>query len=545
MSFQLSLTVVAASIAMTLSAVSFAAQPVDLQKQAFAQTKKTFGIQFPGMTLHSGQHNQLTFLKQHVGKNTLVHVRLQQTYNGFPVFGGYAIAHSKHSGMRLLNAPKKSVKMTGKIYKGIEADVGAQPRDFTKNKSLALQQFLSSYSSKKTSEAEVIPMIYIDDHQQAHWAYKVSVFVEHVDKIPSRPTAVLDAKNFKPFVEWDNVKTERMPAKATGFGGNKKVGKVQYNGFEFSQLDITRDAEQNRCYLENSDVRVVDMEHRYSSNGQPMEFYCVPVNEEGAEDNLFWTGYLGDGSDEINGAFSPTNDALYAGQVIKRMYQEWYGEEALTNSDGSPMQLVMRVHYGDGYENAYWDGKKMTFGDGESMMYPLVSLGVGGHEISHGFTEQHANLNYYGQSGGINEAFSDMAAMAAEVYSVGKASWQIGAEIMKEDSGYDALRYMDDPSKDGMSINSADDYYGGLDVHYSSGVYNHLFYLLANTEGWSTRKAFDVMVLANMAYWTPYTNFKDGGCGILNAAADLDYDMADVRSALTQVAIQHDDCVTE
>ena len=107
-----------------------------------------------------------------------------------------------------------------------------------------------------------------------------------------------------------------------------------------------------------------------------------------------------------------------------------------------------------GYENAFWDGKQMTFGDGDTMMYPLVSLGVGAHEISHGFTEQHSNLEYYGQSGGINEAFSDMAAQAAEYYSAKKNSWQIGPEIMKEDSGYEALRYMDKPSRDGSSIDS-------------------------------------------------------------------------------------------
>jgi pseudolysin len=206
------------------------------------------------------------------------------------------------------------------------------------------------------------------------------------------------------------------------------------------------------------------------------------------------------------------------------------------------MQLVMRVHYGDGYENAYWDGKQMTFGDGENMMYPLVSLGVGAHEISHGFTEQHSGLEYYGQSGGMNEAFSDMAAQAAEYYSAGKSSWQIGPEIMKEDSGYDALRYMDKPSRDGSSIDSADEYYGGLDVHYSSGVYNHLFYSLATQEGWNVRKAFDVMVKANMDYWTPYTDFEEGGCGVLSAAKDLDFSLDAVKTSLKAVNINYQSC---
>ena len=286
------------------------------------------------------------------------------------------------------------------------------------------------------------------------------------------------------------------------------------------------------------------MLHKYSSKNAAMKFSCA--KDIGDQSNAtFYTGYHEDGYDKDNGAASPTNDALYAGYVIKHMYHDWYGIEVLTKSDGSPMKLVMRVHYGDGYENAYWDGKQMTFGDGDTMMYPLVSLGVGGHEISHGFTEQHSGLEYFGQSGGLNESFSDMAAQAAEFYSAGKSSWQIGPEIMKEDSGYDALRYMDKPSRDGESIDTADDYYGGLDVHYSSGVYNHLFYILSNQPDWDIRKSFDVMVKANMDYWTPYASFDEAGCGVISAAKDLGFSIEDVKKSLTEVAVDYQKCLID
>jgi pseudolysin len=142
----------------------------------------------------------------------------------------------------------------------------------------------------------------------------------------------------------------------------------------------------------------------------------------------------------------------------------------------------------------------------------------------------------------MNEAFSDMAAQAAEFYSTGVSSWMIGAEIMKEDSGYEALRYMDLPSRDGGSIDSADEYYVGLDVHYSSGVYNHLFYLIANQDGWDTRKAFDVMVKANMDYWTPYSTFDQGACGVLSAAKDLGFDAESIKPSLTKVALNFESC---
>lgn len=267
-----------------------------------------------------------------------------------------------------------------------------------------------------------------------------------------------------------------------------------------------------------------------------MKFDC----KESGQPRQFWTGYQADGYDRENDAFSPTNDALYAGTVIHHLYQDWYGVEVLSK-EGKPMKLVMRVHFGEGYANAYWDGQQMTFGDGDTMLYPLVSLGIGAHEISHGFTEQHADLVYYSQPGGINESFSDMAALAAEFYSSGTSTWQIGSEILKKESGMDALRYFDRPSRDGLSIDSANDYFEGLDVHYSSGVFNRLFYVLANTPGWDVRKAFDVMVKANMDYWIPTTTFDEAGCGVMNAAHDLGYSVGDVKQALRQVSV-NDTC---
>ena len=157
---------------------------------------------------------------------------------------------------------------------------------------------------------------------------------------------------------------------------------------------------------------------------------------------FYWSG----APEKINDGYSPGNDAFFGGQVIKHMYQDWYNVPVLTNPDGTPMMLNMVVH--SDMDNAYWDGREMTFGDGITMFYPLVSLGVAAHEISHGFTEQHSGLEYHSQSGGMNEAFSDMAAQAAEVYAYGsgKNSWQIGPEIFKAPN--EALRYMDKPSKD-------------------------------------------------------------------------------------------------
>jgi vibriolysin len=128
-----------------------------------------------------------------------------------------------------------------------------------------------------------------------------------------------------------------------------------------------------------------------------------------------------------------------------------------------------------------------------------------------------------------------MAGEAAEFYMFGKASFTVGEEIFKEEG---ALRYMDNPTKDGSSIDNAKDYYDGLDVHYSSGVFNKAFYLIATSNGYDTRKAFDVMVHANQNYWQPSSNYQDAAKGVLMAATDLGYDTSAVINAFATVGVK-------
>ncbi|CAM5269028.1 Peptidase OS=Rhodanobacter lindaniclasticus OX=75310 GN=B1991_14740 PE=3 SV=1 [Rhodanobacter lindaniclasticus] len=190
------------------------------------------------------------------------------------------------------------------------------------------------------------------------------------------------------------------------------------------------------------------------------------------------------------------------------------------------------------YENAFWDGSAMYFGDGASTFYPLVSLDVTSHEISHGYTEQNSGLEYTGQSGGMNEAYSDIAGEAAEYFDRGSADFLVGADIVKASAGIgEALRYMCNPPQDGGSIDNAANYNSGLDVHYSSGVYNKSFCLLAKTSGWDVKKAFQVYALANKVYWTATSTFNSGACGVESAATDLGYDKNAVIAAFNGVGV--------
>jgi hypothetical protein len=180
----------------------------------------------------------------------------------------------------------------------------------------------------------------------------------------------------------------------------------------------------------------------------------------------------------------------------------------------------------------------MTFGDGASTFYPLVGLDVSAHEVSHGYTEQNSGLIYDNQSGGMNEAFSDIAGEAADNFFRGAPDFLVGAEIFKAPG--QALRYMYDPPLDGISIDHFDDYNNNIDVHYTSGIYNKAFWALATTAGWDAETAFRVFANANRDYWIPNETMLNGSCKVEQAADDNGYDVADVSAAFAIVGLDCD-----
>lgn len=418
--------------------------------------------------------------------------RYQQFYKGVRVWGE---AITETVGKR----PQRS----GRMLVGIEQDL-ARDAVPTLTSEQALQQAKSLISSAVPPSNEQSELVVRRNEQgQAQLAYVVSFFVGGDQ--PSRPHFMIEANSGELLQRWEGL----THAEASGPGGNAKTGQYLY-GTQYGPLLVT-----SNCQMNSGDVITVNLNQRYdNSSTTPFRFAC-PYNDYKA----------------INGAFSPLNDAHYFGNVVFQMYGNWFGGLRPLNE----RKLYMKVHYGNGYENAFWDGQAMTFGDGRSRFYPLVSLDVSAHEVSHGFTELNSGLVYEGQSGGMNEAFSDMAGEAAEYYMKGRNDWKVGADIFK---GNGSLRYMDQPSRDGVSIDHASQYHDGIDVHNSSGVYNRAFYLLSRTTGWNTRKAFEVFVDANRFYWTETSDFNQGACGVARSAQNRSYGSADVVAAFAAVGVR-------
>jgi Zn-dependent metalloprotease len=432
--------------------------------------------------------------------------RYQQTFRGIPVFGESIVVSEDAASGRLRT-------LFGRQVTGLASEISAAPSRVFKGQALAIakQAALGSrLGAMQTHNEKSELMIYVDDAGKAHKAYVVNFFADSAlaGNKPTRPYVIVDADSGKVLKQWEGLTTALI---GTGPGGNEKTGQYEY-GTDYGFMDVAQSG--STCTMNNSVVKTVDLNH--GTSGTTAFSYTCPRH----------TG------DSINGGYSPLNDAHYFGSVIQNMYNAYIGVNALT------FQLVMRVHYSSNYENAFWDGSTMNFGDGRNTFYPLVSVDVAGHEVSHGFTEQHSGLCYANGSecGGMNEAYSDIAGEAAEYFFKGSNDFLVGEEIFKGPSG-EALRYMCDPTQDGLSIDNAADMTRRINPHYSSGVYNKAFCTLAKTSGWNTKTAFQVFARANANYWTGSSSFNQGACGVETAASDLGYNVANVESAFNVVGV--------
>ncbi|KZX70030.1 hemagglutinin [Vibrio sp. HI00D65] len=440
-------------------------------------------------------------VKRVVLPNGKTKVRFQQTHFGLPVFNTSVVATLSK------NLPSQ---VFGSMAQGISDDLSSIAPKL--NKEQAIEAALSSHRSftvgKKSIENKNAKLVVrLDESQTAQMVYLVDFFV--ASNYPERPFFFIDAMTGEVLQKWNGL--NHAKAVGTGPGGNSKTNRYEY-GTDFPGFSI--DKTGTTCTLENDAVKTVDLNNR-TSGSSAYSYNCS--DDANYTDRKY-----------VNGAYSPLNDAHYFGNVVFDMYKEWMNTSPLS------FQLTMRVHYSTDYENAFWNGSSMTFGDGKNTFYPLVDINVSAHEVSHGFTEQNSGLVYRNMSGGINEAFSDIAGEAAEYYLRGNVDWIVGSDIFKSEGG---LRYFDQPSKDGRSIDHASDYYDGLNVHLSSGVYNRAFYLLTNKSGWDVRKGFEIFTVANQLYWTANSTFDAGACGVAKAAADMGYTVTDVVDAFNSVGV--------
>jgi len=234
----------------------------------------------------------------------------------------------------------------------------------------------------------------------------------------------------------------------------------------------------------------------------------------------------------------PAADEAYAGAgATYDLYWDVYERNSL---DGMGLRLDSTVHYQKDYDNAFWDGKQMVYGDGDGQIFNrfTIALDVIGHELTHGVTQYMANLEYYGQSGALNESFSDVFGSLVKQRTLGhtadQADWLIGVGLLTDSVHGVALRSMkapgtayDDPllGKDPQPatmndyVNTTQDSGG---VHINSGIPNHAFYLAATAIGGNAwEKAGRIWYIAGRDKFTSTTDFQMAANLTFQAAGEL------------------------
>ncbi|MDX3453226.1 M4 family metallopeptidase [Streptomyces sp. ME02-8801-2C] len=475
------------------------AQRTELIRSAAQRTTQTAG------TLGLGAKEKLVVKDVSKDADGTLHTRYERTYAGLPVLGGDLVVHTPP-------ASKASGTVSSTFNTRRAISVASTTPTFAK----------SAAESKALGAAKAL------DAEKAT-----------TDKAPRK---VIWAGNGTPKLAWETV-----------------VGGLQDDGTP-SQLHVITDALTGAKLYEFQAIKTGTGNSQYSGTvtiGTTLSGSTYQLNDTtrgthktySLNNGTSGTGTLMTDADDTWGTGAGSNtqtagvDAHYGAQVTWDFYKNTFGRSGIKN-DG--VAAYSRVHYSTAYVNAFWDDDCfcMTYGDGSGSTHALTSLDVAGHEMTHGVTSNTAGLNYSGESGGLNEATSDIFGTGVEFYANNASDvgdYLIGEKIDINGDGT-PLRYMDKPSKDGGSADSWYSGVGNLDVHYSSGPANHMFYLLSEGSGTKTingvtynsptsdgvavagigrAAALQIWYKALTTYMTSSTTYAQARTAALNAAASL------------------------
>ncbi|MEU9156048.1 M4 family metallopeptidase [Streptomyces sp. NPDC048417] len=432
-----------------------------------------------------------------------VHTRYERTYAGLPVLGGDLIVDTAKSGAteRVVKANNATLKVAD-LTPAVSA-ASAEKQAVSRAKSLGSTKSAADGARKVIWAGSGTPVL----------AYETIVGGFQDDGTPNQLHVITDAATGKKLFEYQGIEN------VTGTGNTQYSGTVSLSTTQSGSTYNLTDGDRGGH-------KTYNLNHGTSGTGTLF-----------SQSSNTW------GNGTTSNAATAGADAHYGAAETWDFYKNTFGRSGIKNNG---VGAYSRVHYGNSYVNAFWDDGCfcMTYGDGSGNADPLTAIDVAGHEMSHGVTSNTAGLNYTGESGGLNEATSDIFGTGVEFYAANSSDvgdYLIGEKIDINGDGT-PLRYMDKPSKDGGSADYWSSSVGGLDVHYSSGVANHFFYLLSEGSGAKVingvsynsptkdglpvtgigrDKALQIWYRALTTKFTSTTNYAAARTGTLAAAGEL------------------------
>jgi bacillolysin len=434
----------------------------------------------------------------------MTHVRFKQAVNGVTVEGAEVTVH--------YNEKHEVVSVNGRVNQAIADD--AVDSSVSLSNDAAIKEALSAVSAPKeltytpTSELVVYPF-----EGKNHTAYKVNV--NFMGEEPGNWFVFVDAKTGHVIDKYNGIMHAEENKTQKGFG--KGV-----HG-DHRELHITRVKEE----ASGTKFALADYSHE---NLGGILTYDAKNDGNSSNDTL----YVGNSAAFIGDYDRAAVDAHYNSEKV---YDYFLNEHGRNSLDGEGMAINSYVHYGSNYNNAFWNGRFMTYGDGDGEFFIPLSAGldVAAHEMTHGVISHTANLAYRNQSGALNESFADVFGVLVD-----DEDWEMGEDIMAPSAkadGVTRLRSLSDPNSvvvsnpqraaygSGVYPNHMDEFYnmplnvdnGG--VHVNSSITNHAAYLIGQELG--REKLGKIYYRALTVYLTSNSDFSDARQAIVQSAIDL------------------------
>jgi probable HAF family extracellular repeat protein len=489
------------SIAILAAAGLAPAQDIGNSDRAVARARTYFATAARGRFPITDPATELHVRRVRTSVDGETHIRFDRYYKNVHVFEGEAIAHVKGNQVRVTNALGIPLDMpvTPSITSTAAQATAANARGLTLTAEASVRSSLEILMKGKRSPRTAL-------------VWHVTIYSEEANG-PAAVESFVDAQSGAIVWSYNNLQT----AETTG------TGKTMFSGQVSLVLDLQRGTYSMKAPSWYN-IQTNDMKNRAVGRG------AIFSNTTGTFGNS-----LRDNSDPTTAGA----DAHYGTIKTLEYFLSMFNRQSI---DGAGSTTYNRVHFRKNYDNAFWndDCFCMTFGDGAGDDFALISLDVTAHEMAHGVNATEANLTYADESGGLNESSSDIFGTAVETFVNNPddvPDYWIGERFTKSNwSGStftqtSALRYMDDPAKDGTSPACWSSTLGTLDVHYSSGPNNHMFYLLANggtskcngkkVSGIGVDKAARIWYEALTDQLTASSNYHDALAAVLAAATTI------------------------
>jgi len=459
--------------------------------------------------------DELQLLKTNNDALGYQHYRYQQTYKGIPVEGAIYLMHEKENKVKQAN---------GKLVHDLKLSTSPAI-----NEAEALQAALKHINAtlyawedpthekniqqiKNQTDATFYPkgeLVIIDpefkqiaaNHQLA---YKFDIYA--VEPL-TRQLIYVDAINGTVLKTLEKIHdcTNANASGSTNYAGNKS---------------FTACVENGTYTLKNNNGGGMQVFNSNNTRSNPQ----IPFTDT----NSFFEG-------------DPTANEVH--WATEKTYEYFLNTHNRNSLDDEGMALLSWIHFGDNYNNAFWNGSWMTYGDGDNNTFSsLTAPDVVAHEMAHGVTDFSADLIYSYESGALNESFSDIFGEVAENYMLGSNDWLMGADFTVR-TGKTSLRNMSNPNDPNALTQQPDTYDGDFwytgsgdngGVHYNSGVQNYWFYLLCEGGSGTNDNEDEFMVNAigmekaaavayrNLTeYLGPNSQYTDARAGSIAAAEDL------------------------